>query len=210
MPSSIVVVGAGGHGIVVADALLECGEHVLGFLDDHLPAATRSLDLPVLGPITWLQNHDARVALGIGTNEHRARAAKLCRDFGRELVAVVHPRASVAKSAVISDGAVVLALAVVNANAQIETGAIINSGAVIEHDCSVGEFAHVSPNATMSGNCHVAALAQLGAGAVMIPGTRVGRNSLVGAGAAVTCDLPPDVVAVGVPARVCRSVRTRT
>jgi maltose O-acetyltransferase len=42
----------------------------------------------------------------------------------------------------------------------------------------------------------------LGGGAIVCPGVTIGDNSVVGAGAVVTNDLPADVVAVGVPARV--------
>jgi maltose O-acetyltransferase len=34
----------------------------------------------------------------------------------------------------------------------------------------------------------------------------IGANTVVGAGAVVTRDLPPDVLAVGVPARVVRAI----
>jgi len=69
----------------------------------------------------------------------------------------------------------------------------------------LGEFSHVSPNATLGGGAVLGAFSQLGLGAVILPGIRVGSRTIVGAGAVVTSDLPDDVVAVGVPARVLRS-----
>jgi maltose O-acetyltransferase len=46
----------------------------------------------------------------------------------------------------------------------------------------------------------------LGGGVIVLPGVTIGANTVVGAGAVVTRDLPPDVVAVGNPARVSREV----
>jgi len=45
----------------------------------------------------------------------------------------------------------------------------------------------------------------LGGGVIVLPGVTIGGNTVVGAGAVVTRDLPPDVVAVGNPARVIRT-----
>ncbi|MFC5906461.1 sugar O-acetyltransferase [Streptacidiphilus monticola] len=46
----------------------------------------------------------------------------------------------------------------------------------------------------------------LGGGVIVLPGVTIGENTVVGAGAVVTRDLPPNVVAVGNPARVVRSL----
>lgn len=47
----------------------------------------------------------------------------------------------------------------------------------------------------------------LGGGVIVLPGVAIGENTVVGAGSVVTRDLPPDVVAVGSPARVTRAIR---
>lgn len=49
----------------------------------------------------------------------------------------------------------------------------------------------------------------IGAGAILLPGVTVGAGTVVGAGSVVTRDLPPDVVAVGNPCRVLRSIGER-
>jgi maltose O-acetyltransferase len=46
----------------------------------------------------------------------------------------------------------------------------------------------------------------LGSGAIVLPGVTIGENTVVGAGAVVTRDLPSNVVAVGNPARVVRTI----
>ena len=46
----------------------------------------------------------------------------------------------------------------------------------------------------------------LGGGAIVLAGVSIGDNSVIGAGAVVTRDVPPNVVAVGNPARVTRRI----
>jgi maltose O-acetyltransferase len=46
----------------------------------------------------------------------------------------------------------------------------------------------------------------LGGGSIVCPGVSIGCNTVVGAGSVVTKDLPPDVLAVGSPARIIRSL----
>ncbi len=48
--------------------------------------------------------------------------------------------------------------------------------------------------------------AWIGGGAIVLAGVSIGANTIVGAGAVVTRDLPPNVVAVGNPARVVRTL----
>jgi sugar O-acyltransferase (sialic acid O-acetyltransferase NeuD family) len=197
----VVVFGAGGHGKVVADAVLACGMRLEGFIDDHVAVGTKILGKPVLGSSAWLRGRAVKVALGIGSNETRARLAELALAAGATLTTVLHPSAAIARSAKIGEGVVVLAQAAINADAVVERGAIINTGAVVEHDCVVSEFAHISPRAALGGGCRVGERAQLGIGAVMLPGRAIGARALVGGGAAVVHDIAADVVAIGVPAR---------
>ncbi|WP_051574334.1 NeuD/PglB/VioB family sugar acetyltransferase [Mycobacterium sp. URHB0044] len=206
----LIVYGAGGHGKVVANILIACGETVTGFVDDTKSESMKVLGLPVLGSSDWLDvNPDARVALGVGNSIVRARTAELCLAKQAELVTVIHPSAVVAPSAIVEDGAVIMPLAVVNPDGVVGRGAIVNTSAVIEHDCVVGAFAHISPHATLGGNCAVGPFAQLGIGATMLPGTKIGEYSVVGGGGLVAHDIPPHTIAVGIPARPTRSTDAR-
>ena len=49
----------------------------------------------------------------------------------------------------------------------------------------------------------------VGAGATILPGVTIGKNSVIGAGSVVDRDIPPDVVAAGVPCRVLREIGPR-
>lgn len=106
----LIVYGAGGHGKVVADILIARGEKVMGFLDDTKTAGMKVLGLPVLGSSEWLDaNPNARVALGVGNNIVRERTAELCLAKKADLVTAIHPSAVIAQSAVVEEGAVIMA-----------------------------------------------------------------------------------------------------
>lgn len=205
----LYIYGASGHGGVVADAARAAGMPGLsGFVDDQRePQASGP---PIVGDGLWLlaqgKTRALAIALGIGDNRARAEVAGKCLAAGITLASVVHPRATVADSARLGRGTVVMAGAVINPNAHIGDGCIINTGAVVEHDCHVGDYAHVSPNATMGGASRLGTLAQLGLGASLHPGVQIGDESIVGVGAAVVRTIPAGVVAMGVPARVIRPV----
>ncbi len=205
MSGPVVVFGASGHGKVVCEILTASGVVVLGFVDDE-PSRTGTtlLGLPVLGTSAWLEGKQAEVALGVGDNLARERVVERIIRAGGTLRTAIHPHASVSPSAIVGDGTAVMARAVINADASLGRAVIVNTAAVIEHDVVVGDFAHVSPNATMGGGARLGRSSQLGIGGTMLPRVCVGDMTIVGGGAVVPRDLPANVIAMGVPARVTR------
>jgi sugar O-acyltransferase (sialic acid O-acetyltransferase NeuD family) len=204
----LFIYGASGHGKVVAEIALALGHSVSGFIDDA-PSMTGEhvLELPVCGGFEWLagsaQYSKVIVGLGIGDNCQRYRVAQACRRLDIPLVTLVHPSALISPSAVIGNGTVVMPMAVVNAEVKIGAGVILNTGVIVEHDCNVGDFAHLSSNSTMGGAASLGTMSWLGMSAAIIHLVNVGAGSIVGAGGIVIHDLPDNVVAVGVPARIC-------
>jgi sugar O-acyltransferase (sialic acid O-acetyltransferase NeuD family) len=203
----IFVYGARGHGKVVADILLAGHKNVAGFIDDDESLIGSTVfDLPVLSREEVLNGDSVKtkvqLVLGVGDNQLRHRLFARCESQGVEVISAIHPTAAVSKFADVRRGTVVMAGAVINPHAVIGVAAIINSGAVIEHDVLVGDYAHVSPNAAMGGESRLGSFSQLGMCAVILPRLSVGDRTVIGAGAVVTRDLPDDIVATGVPARV--------
>jgi sugar O-acyltransferase (sialic acid O-acetyltransferase NeuD family) len=208
------VYGAGGHGKVVADLLSRGEPEFVGFVDDREKLwGTMVMGFPVLGGGEWLRR-EARssriaVALGVGDNASRRWIAENCTYWDAEILTMVHPRAAVSRTARVGRGSVVMANATVNAEAMVGDGVIVNSGAVVEHDVEVGEYAHVAPNAAMGGGSSIGAFSHLGIGASVLPRVRIGARTVVGAGAVVVKNLPDEVVAIGVPARIHRQYGQR-
>jgi sugar O-acyltransferase (sialic acid O-acetyltransferase NeuD family) len=202
--SGILILGAGGHGKVVADILLRQEIPVLGFLDDdpELHGNTR-LGLPVLGSINTFSRYGASgLALGIGDTANRRRvAARLARvDAGLWLTAI-HQRAIVAASVRLGVGVTIAAGAVINPDVVLGDHVIVNTGATVDHDCVIHAYAHIAPGAHLAGAVRVGEGTLVGVGASVLPGCTIGCWSVIGGGSAVVCDLPHHVTAKGVPAR---------
>lgn len=209
----VIVYGASGHGKVIVDTLRVCGVKLEGFVDDDPLKCASVSDLQILGNAKWLRDRAAKqpvaVALGIGDNFSRRTIAEFCVKAGVRLVTAIHPSATIASSATISPGVVIMARAVVNADAVIGEGAIINTAAIVEHDCRVGSFAHLSPGVVIGGDVQVGDCSWLGIGSVVTSNIQIGACSIVGAGATVLHDVDDWVVVVGTPARTLKELTRR-
>ncbi len=208
MPTrTLILVGAGGHGSVVYDAVrLSRSWEVVELRDDRAVETGNKFDgIDVRVPAVPVQRlEDAYVHVGIGSNAVRARIAAAYRGLGAQLVAIVHPAASIASTASISAGSFVAARAVIAPHAVLGEGAIVNHGAVVDHDCELGSWSHVAPGAVLGGGVRVGSAALIGAGSIVLPGLSVGDGSTVGAGAVVTRPVEAGSVVVGMPARRIR------
>lgn len=205
----VIVIGAGGHAAVVADALQAAGVNVLGFTDaDPSKHRSKQCDLPVLGSdatvLAGSDRNDVLLANGVGgvkgTDVRRALQQRL-QEEGWRFATVIHPTAIVSRHARIGNGAQLLAGSIVQALAAIGEGAIVNTAAVVEHDADVGDYVHVAPRALLCGAVTVGNYSHIGAGAVVRQGIRLGQRTLVGAGAVVVKDFDGDGELVGMPAR---------
>lgn len=207
----LVILGAGGHGHAVAEALLgsnqsEAGPLPIAFLDDNesLQGST-IMGIPVLGPVSKLDDLDVDgAAIAIGDNLHRQSAFEAARSIKLPIVSVVHPRAYVALDAKVGDGSVICAGAVVGAGAIVGDDVIINTSAVVDHNSSVGPHSHIASGAILGGDVRVGDCVLVGLSASVRPGVSIAGGVTIGVGAAVVADIAERGVYVGVPARLAR------
>ncbi|MGF1466063.1 MAG: acetyltransferase [Sandaracinaceae bacterium] len=211
----IVLWGTGGHAREILQVALDQaadGEdlQVVGFLDQNADMHGREVHgLPVLGDQTWLARRpEIGVTVAVGNPVYRAQIVRTVVSNGHtRFVALRHPMAWVGRRVEIGPGTQICAGTTVPTDIRLGAHVILNRGVQVGHDCELANYVTVAPGACLSGAVRLGEGANLGTGASVIQNVEVGAWSMVGAGATVVRDLPRDVTAVGVPARVIRTRR---
>ena len=203
MSKRLAILGASGHGKVVAEIALACGWREIVFFDDAWPDLFNNGYFDVVGNtealVEQILNFDG-VHVAIGNNSVRLEKFKFFHSLGASLPPLVHPRSVISKSSSLGDGTVVMAGSVVNPGTIISSACILNTGSTVDHDCSIGEGVHVSPGVNVAGGVKIGSLSWVGIGAVVIQCVTIGSDVLVGAGSVVLSDVPDGICVAGVPA----------
>jgi sugar O-acyltransferase (sialic acid O-acetyltransferase NeuD family) len=192
--------------LVVADAALEAGCILAGFLDDD-PAAVMERGHPGVPRLGRLE--DLRKALtgqwawiiALGDLRHRRTCIQREERSLTPAALVLHPRAFVSPLSTIGPGVFVGPQAVVHTLAQIGPHSIVNTGAIVEHECRIGANCHIAPGSVLGGRVAVGDDSLIGLGARVLPNLSIGRKCTIGAGAVVTRNVPDGTTIRGVPAR---------
>jgi sugar O-acyltransferase (sialic acid O-acetyltransferase NeuD family) len=201
--SGLLIIGAGGHGKVVADTALLLGWQTVAFLDDRAATLESPLGLPIVGTLDDLPAKAAGFAsavAAVGNAKLRLELADRCMRSGFELASLLHPTAFVSRFTSIGPGSVVFAQSAINADSRIGRACIVNTGATVDHDCLIGDGVHICPGAHLAGNVRVGDRSWIGIAATVRQGITIGRDALVGAGAVVIADVADGATVVGVPA----------
>jgi len=209
----VVIVGAGGHGQVVADILLQMqisGQDVVpvGYIDENRSLLGQSfLGLPVLGTRTHLHDvpHDALV-IAIGSNQVRQKLFAELSEQGEQFFTVCHPTAVIAPDVQFGVGCMVAANVVVNTGAVIGDHVILNTACTVDHHNRIGSYAHIAPGAHLGGDVQIGEGSLIGIGAVVLPQKQVGNWCTVGGGSVVVKHVADGVTAVGNPAQIIKTI----
>lgn len=205
MSRSLLIVGAGGHGRVVADAArLSRQWERIAFVDDRYPELLSSGVWSVIGAVAELDSLVSdwgEAVIAVGDNTTRIEILERTKSCGFDIVSIIHPSAQITEDVVIGKGSVVFANAVINTGSELGAACIVNTAATVDHDNQIGDGVHISPGAHLGGNVDVGARSWIGIGASVIHGCVIGHDVIVGAGAAVIDDIASGLTVVGVPAR---------
>jgi sugar O-acyltransferase (sialic acid O-acetyltransferase NeuD family) len=203
--SSLLILGAGGHGKVVADAA-EFSEQWgnIAFLDDKFERDTKHAQWDIIGRMQDLALYAGEydgIVIAIGDASARMKWMSQVHALGFSLATIIHPRAVISTNVNLGEGSVVMANAVINYGVKIGAACIINTAATVDHECQLAAGVHICPGTHLAGNVSVGECSWVGIGASVIQGITIGRHVMVGAGATVINNINDDLTVIGTPAK---------
>ena len=201
MKDKLIIIGAGGHGKVVADVALSMNRYEeVCFLDDSTQGEI--LGLPVVGKsedyIKWVD--EAEFFVAIGNSKVRELFQEKLIEMNAEIATLVHKSAVIGTNVRIGEGTVVMAGAVINADTNIGNGVIVNTSCSIDHDNVIEDYCHISVGSHLAGTVKVGKHTMIGAGATVINNISICEECMIGAGAVVVKDIAAAGTYIGVPA----------
>lgn len=202
----LVIIGASGHGKVVADIALKSGYEDIVFLDDN-ENIKECAGFPVVGKtnqFNGFEEWDFFIAIG---------NAKIREQFQKRtpnIISLIHPNAVISRRVEIGEGTVVMAGAVINSDAIIGKGCIINTAASVDHDCEIGDYSHISVGTHIAGTCVIGKGTWVGAGATVSNNVKICSRSMIGAGTVVIKNIEEPGTYVGAPAKKVKMVMAKS
>ncbi len=198
MMNRLIIIGASGHGKVVADIAVLNGYKEIVFLDNN-PAISECAGFRVIGSDRMAAELDGDLFVAVGVGKVRKHLMDV--NSNRHFPILIHPAAVVAKNAEIGEGTVVMAGAVINPGAKIGRGVIVNTSSSIDHDCVIRDFVHIAVGSHLSGTVKVGNGTWIGVGATVSNNVNICGGCIIGAGAVVIKDIEEKGTYIGVPAK---------
>lgn len=203
MKKKLLIIGASGHGKVVADIAMKMNKwEVIEFMDDS-PKANTVLGLNIVGNYQHINEYltDYDFFVGIGNNKVRKSLLEQLEEKGVTIPILIHPSAVIGQDVDVKKGTVIMAGAVINPSTKIGKGCIINTGSTIDHDNRIGDYTHISPGANLAGSVNIEENSWIGVGGVVSNNVNITSNCTIGAGGVVIENLTKQGIYVGVPVR---------
>lgn len=194
MMNKLIIIGASGHGKVIADIAIKNGYSDIVFLDDD-ENIKECAGFPVVGKTCKAIKMDGDKIIAIGNAKIREKM-----QTSINTVTLIHPNVSISRRVSIGEGTVIMAGAIINSDTRIGKGCIVNTGASIDHDCEIGNFSHISVGSHLAGTVEIGDRTWIGAGAIVSNNITICDDCMIGAGAVVIKDIKESGTYVGVPA----------
>lgn len=195
----LVIIGASGHGKVIADIAVKNNYEQIVFLDDD-ETLKECAGFPVAGKSNATEAYqDWEFIVAIGNAAIRQRIQNQLS--GYNIATLIHPTAVISRRVKLGEGSVVMAGAVINSDAVIGKGCIINTASSVDHDCRIGDYSHISVGAHVAGTVVIGDRTWIGAGSVVSNNVNICVDCMIGAGAVVVKNINESGTYIGIPAR---------
>lgn len=203
MKDKLLIIGASGHGKVIADIALKMNKWKrVAFLDDDENIKS-SMGIEVIGKSAnaydYIKDYDIFVA--IGNNTTREKIQEKLEVEGANIPVLIHPMTVIGVQVEFGAGTAIMAGVVINCCTKIGKGCIINTGSTIDHDNFIEDYVHISPGVHTAGTVKIGKRTWLGIGSKVSNNLNIISGCKVGAGAVVVKDITEPGTYVGVPAR---------
>ncbi len=203
MRDRLIIIGASGHGKVIADIATNLGRwESIEFLDDSKPIK-KDIGFEVIGKIADAVKYreEADFFVAIGNNDIREKIQEKLENERMSVVSLIHPKSVIAADVEIGKGTAIMAGVVINSSCKIGKGCIINTASSLDHDNVIEDYVHVSPGAHLAGTVRVGKRSWLGVGSIVSNNLNISDDSQLGAGAVAVKDIVEPGTYVGVPVR---------
>jgi len=209
--TKVIILGAGGFAREVLWLFWEANRYkyqwdIIGFIDEDSNNHGKIIcDLPVLGGFEYFDSvnkDEIKVICGVGSPRTKVHFVEITNSIGLQFCSVVHPNARMSSYVEIGEGTLITAGNIITTQVVIGNHVCLNLNCTIGHDCTIGDYTTIAPGTNISGNVTLGKGVDLGTGSIILPGVSIGNWSVIGAGAVVTGDIPDNVVAIGIPAKV--------
>lgn len=203
MGNKLIIIGASGHGKVVADIAISMNKwQDIAFLDDDESIKTL-MGLQVIGKPSEAVNYkdEADFFVAIGNNATRKRIHEKLEERRLPIARLIHPSAILGTEVEIGLGTAIMAGVVINSSSRIGKGCIINTSSSLDHDNVLEDYVHISPGARTAGSVAIGTGSWLGIGSIVSNNVKISSGCKIGAGAVVINDVTKSGIYVGVPVR---------
>lgn len=203
MNDKLIIIGASGHGKVVADIAIKMNKwRSIAFLDDD-ESIKISMGLEVVGKTAdaFTYKDEADFFVAIGNNGTREKIQEMLKNEGLSMVSLIHPSSVIGTEVEIGEGTAIMAGVVINSSSIIGKGCIINTSSSIDHDNIIENYVHISPGTNLAGTVRVGKGSWIGIGSMINNNVNICSGCKLGAGAVVVKDITEQGTYVGVPVR---------
>ena len=203
MKHKLIIIGAKGHGKVVADIAIKQNKwKSIAFLDDDVTIKT-NMGLDVIGQTddAFKYKDDADFFVAIGNNATRENLQENLKKEGFSITTLIHPSTIIGTDVEIGIGTAIMAGVVINSATRIGQGCIINTSCSVDHDNVIEDYVHISPGAHIAGTVKIGKGSWIGIGSVISNNINIIDGCQTGAGAVVVKDITETGLYIGVPGR---------